>query len=67
MRRALFRGSELLRKRRYSALKRREERAKRIERDDPEFAAYLRGEITLDELTPLPKVCVRYETFGHDV
>jgi hypothetical protein len=56
VRRALFRGSELLRKRRYSALKRREERAKRIEQDDPSFAAYLRGEISWEEMTPLPKV-----------
>jgi hypothetical protein len=28
--------------------------AARIERDDPEFAAYLRGEIAWDDLTPLP-------------
>jgi hypothetical protein len=31
VRRALFRSSELLRKRRYNALKRKEERAKRLE------------------------------------
>ena len=30
--------------------------ARRIERDDPEFAAYLRGEIAFEDLTPLPKL-----------
>ncbi len=29
--------------------------ARRIEEHDPEFAAYLRGEITFEDLTPLPK------------